>query len=651
MVMPHGWAGKTLRVDLTSGAVTAEPSERYYHDFLGGKGINAKVLWDEVLPETAALSPQNRIAFGTGALVGTLVPTACKCSITAKSPVTGRYGDTNIGGFWPAELKFAGYDHLIISGRSPQPVYLFINGENVEIRDAGHLWGKDTGETDSALKGSLRREMGRENVQVLCIGQAGENTLAAASIVDWPSGCGSRTGMGAVMGSKNLKAVAVSGIGDVSVARSKELIALCTSLSEGLKAFMEVVADPSEEMKKAMETLLYGIHDEHEPSGWPGRNEFLKAAMNFHRIYGAGMPASCLNCPTPCKSYFKIPAADGTSTHTVLHCDTWFIFSSRIKATTLDFLADSRAYMKCQRYGVDAFSVAADVAFLMELYEKGIITKKDTDGIPMTWGSREALGAMIDKIAKQEGCGTLFSDGIRKAAERIGKGAEECAYHTKGLELLNHSLYLIDAALAGAVSQRGDQVRAHSGTLMHFSTMPKEFRAMLTRYLPDDLAAIVLKEEFVGTYEGKAHLVEYFERNNSLADVLGVCRYWMIGVLLAGILSPSMRGELLACVTGEDFDENALRIFNERVESLIRAFNQREGLRKEEDSIPRFYFEETSSRYGYRLDRDRFDKVIEEYYALRGWDDQSGLQRAKRLSELKLDYVAKDLGKRGLLAQ
>jgi aldehyde:ferredoxin oxidoreductase len=642
--MPYGWVGKTLRVDLDKRETTIEPSEQFYRSFMGGKGINAKVLWDEVTPETEPFASDNRLIFGTGPLVGTLVPTGCKCSISSKSPLTGRYGDSNIGGYWPAELKYAGFDQIIVSGCADSPTYLFIEDGKVELRDAKNIWGKDTGETTRTIKDELKND-----AKVLCIGPAGESRVVCASVVSWPSGCASRTGMGAVMGSKNLKAIAVRGSGDILIGRPKELIELCAQLAEGMRRLTAVIEDPAGEIAKESQHMLFGTHHEEPPPGWPGNQELIDAVHRFFKNYGAGNPAPCLNCPMPCKPQFKVPDPDGTYEYTYLHCDTWLIFTTRTKSAKLDLATDSRLFMKCQKLGIDIFSAASDVSFLMELYEKGIITEKDTDGVPLQWGDKEALGLIIEKIARREGIGGLFSEGIIRAAEQIGRGAEEFAYHTKGVELVHYSLYMIDAALAAAISQRGDQVRAHGATLMSLSAnVPQEYLQLLTSSLPRHLAETVLREGYVERYEGKAGLVEHFERINSLSDILGVCRWWMTGAMLSNVLTPEAGAQLASYATGKDFDEQSMSYINERVESVIRAFNVREGLTRRDDAVPKFYFDKRSQRHGVKLDPEKFSKVLTDYYALRGWD-KHGIPRKDRLEALGLDYVAEDLAGRGLM--
>ena len=351
----------------------------------------------------------------------------------------------------------------------------------------------------------------------------------------------------------------------------------------------------------------------------------------------------------PCKPQFRVPDPDGTYEWTHLHCDTWLVFTTRTKSAKLDLATDSRLFMKCQKLGIDIFSAASDVAFLMELFEKGIITEKDTDGISLQWGDKEALGLIIEKIARKEGIGGLFAEGIMRAAEQIGRGAEEFAYHTKGVELVHYSLYLIDAALAAAISQRGDQVRAHGATLMSLSAhVPEEYLQLLTNSLPRHLAKTVLAEGYTERYEGKAGLVEHFERINSLSDILGVCRWWMTGAMLSNVLTPKALAQLVSYTTGKELDEQSLLHVNERVESTIRAFNVREGLTRADDAVPKFYFKERSRRHGVKLDPEKFDKVLSDYYALRGWDNH-GTPRKDRLEALGLDYVAADLAGRGLL--
>ncbi len=643
--MPHGWVGNLLRVDVTKQTVDVESSEPYTEAFLGGKGINAKVLWDEVSPAIKPFDPANRLIVGTGPLTGTLAPSACRCSITAKSPITGKYGDTNLGGFWPAALKFAGYDQVVISGCCSRPVYLFIHNGAAELRGAAHLWGKDTCETTAILQEELSQEAGCGDVPVLCIGPAGENKVASAALTVWPANSGSRTGMGAVMGAKNLKAIVVSGTRDISIARPQELMMLSERLVEGMKPLKDSISNPWERVHAVHDLTLYGTCEETPPKDAPSQETLVNTIREFCAAFSRKTPSFCLNCHTPCRSFFEFSE---TAEKTILHCDTWQIYSTRVKDTEIDFLTDSRLFMKCQKLGIDVFSVVADVAFLLDLYERGIVDQADLDGLPLKWGDKEILEHLIDKISKREGCGELFARGIAEAAKRIGRGAEEHAFHTKGLELINYSPYLIDVALGAAVSQRADQVRAHSGALLAFSSAPPPLLQMLTAQLPRDVAETVTEEGYVGRYEGKARLVEYFERSNSLADILGLCRWWAGVALLSGIMSPGILAQLVSQVTGKDLSDKALDRYNERVETLIRAFNVREGLTRNDDTIPSSYFTKVSSRYGYKLDRDRFDDLLTKYYTLRGWGED-GMPRKDRLSALGLDYVAEDLEKRGLI--
>jgi aldehyde:ferredoxin oxidoreductase len=454
--------------------------------------------------------------------------------------------------------------------------------------------------------------------------------------------------MGAVMGSKNLKAIAASGAQSVTVAEPQALFELCQGIAAGTKEFRKVVQDTAGEVTHHAEYLLYGIAESLPPDGWPGPEGLLGALRKFIDQYGAGVPTSCQNCPGPCKPAFKIPDPEGTYDYTVLHCDTWLMFTTRTKSIEFDFVKDSQIYMQCQKLGIDVFSATSDVAFLIELFEKGIITEKDTDGLVLRWNDRDILAPLIEKIARKEGIGALFQKGIRDAARQIGKGAEEYVYDTHGLELVHYPLYLIDAALGGAVSQRKDQVRAHSGTLLGFSAAPKEFLQMVTSQLPPDVAESVLKDGYITRYEGKAGLVEHFESINSVADLVGQCRWWMGGVMLVGILTPESRAQMLSLVTGREYTADDLALINERVETLIRAFNLREGLTKKDDTIPKFYFEQESPKYGFKLDEKQFEKILEEYYDLRGWD-KDGIPKKERLQALGLDYVEEDLKKRGIM--
>jgi len=643
--MTYGWAGTILKINLTDRKFEKEPTERYAREFLGGKGINAKLLWDEVGPEVKPLDPENRLIFGVGPLVGTLVPGSCRCSVTSKSPQTGIFGDSNLGGYWGPELKFAGYDHVVISGRSEEPVYLWINDENIEIRSARHLWGKDTIETQRLIKDELKDS----EVKVACIGIAGENKVCIASINHDLGNSASRVGMGAVMGSKNLKAIAVRGTKDVHIAQPNELAELCT----------DIITTPQPEMRMMYEQMqgkgvLPGIHTpgmlcygSHDLQPIPEFQENYDRLVTEYYTKHLARVEGCYNCPAPCKYLVTVPE---TGQKIVIKCENNEQIILRLKLCDYEFNVKSVA--QCYQYGLDLFSLAADVAFLMDLYEKGIITEKDTDGIPMRWKDGDAMLIMMEKIAKREGCGEIFAEGILKAAEKIGRGADKYVYHTKGLEWMSVSHYNIENALGCAVSETGCFLRACSGTLMALlrllrSVIPRNaLDAIIKMNFPPELWFKVLDEE---SYEGKADLMEYQERiTNHIPDLLGTCKF-LSGWLPFHFFHCDEMGKFIQLVTGEKIEGETLNRYSEKTANLARAYNVREGISRKDDTVSEILFREPSPLTGEPLDREKFDEQLDRYYQLHGWD-KKGIPSRKRLEELELTYVADELEKRKFIS-
>jgi len=627
--MTNGWAGKILRVNLTKGTIKKEPTEKYFPEFLGGKGINTKVLWDEVGPEVDPFSPENRLIFGTGPLTGTLAPASSRTNITTKSPQTGIFGDTNMGGHWGPELKFSGYDHIVIYGQSDRPVYLWINNETAELRDARHIWGKDTQEATKIIND----ELSDPKVQVALIGPAGENKVVAATINHRLGDNGGRTGTGAIMGSKNLKAIAVRGTGDVNIAKPTEFTELCYKLLSTPNPYIEIIRGIMEANDLLYKSggFAYGNID---PMPFPEmETDYIRLMEEFCRKYKM-KDTTCFNCPIACKALFTIPEIGDV----ILKCEDWMNFLVRCKK--IDFVYNAKANLLVQKYGLDLFSTSANIAFLMDLFEKGIITEEDTDGIRMEWGDVKAVYAMIEKIARREGCGEIFAGGITKAAQKIGRGAEKYAYHVKGLELPNYILNPPAWALGAAVTERGCLFRSFAASLAFMTTATYEkASAYAKQYTPDIIDTIGPK------YEGKARQVAFFERDVCLADSLGICR-WLSQWQLYGPIDQDAMAKLVSTATGKNIDKNMLSEYSDRIATTIRAFNVREGITRKGDTIPEKFFREPSFKNMYpKLDPKKFDGMLDDYYQLRGWD-QNGVPTRKRLEELGLKYIADDLEKR-----
>lgn len=433
----YGYMGKLLWVNLSTGEIKEEtPDENLYKDFIGGYGIGARLLYDHMKPKADPLGPDNILGLVTGPCTGTPIPSGARYCVVAKSPLTGGWGDANSGGFFGPYLKFSGYDAVFFSGISPKPVYLLIDEGKAELKDASHLWGKDAYETEEMLE----TEYGKQS-RVACIGPAGEKlSLISAIMTDHGSAAG-RSGLGAVMGSKKLKAVVARGTMPVPVA-DKEL-------AEKLrKEHVQSLDRPGPMSLKGNRTYgtseLTGMsaHSGDTPvRNWGGvgvKDVPHVEGLNKEVLLGlVSKHSGCWHCPIACKAYLK----EGTEYKYAAgsrrpEYETQGAFGVNCGNSNTESI--NMANDICNRYGLDTISAGTVIGFAIELYENGIITKKDTDGIELKWGNHKAMVAMTEKMAKREGIGDILADGVKKAAEKIGKGAEKFAVHCGGQELGMH---------------------------------------------------------------------------------------------------------------------------------------------------------------------------------------------------------------------
>jgi len=416
-------AGTILSVDLTSGKIDKESTSKYTRDYLGGGGIAAKLLWDRVPPETSGLDPANLLTFNTGPLTGTLMGT--RCEIVAKSPLmtNSPLVSAGLGGQFPAEMKFAGYDHIAVSGRADTPVYLFINNDHVEIRDASHLWGLDTQETQKRIKEELKDP----DVQIACIGPAGENLVVFSLILHDIQNAASQGGLGAVMGSKKLKAVAVRGTRGLKVVDREAFLALWSDIWEqytkGKPAWYV------SELNKVGLSWHYDLWEERNLLQWGygpeagmtypphsvERNAKEDTLIGFTRKHSVGS-IGCAFCPIQCQQNYDVPGIGSGGAA----CWTWINYRTHIKSFNVNLWW--KAVRKSNLYGLNTIEASNLIAWLMVLYEKGLITTEDTDGVAMEWGSEEAVLAFIDKVSTGDGFGKLLANGVVPAGESLGNG-------------------------------------------------------------------------------------------------------------------------------------------------------------------------------------------------------------------------------------
>ena len=649
--MAYGWMGTTLEIDLTSGMIERrETDPELSRTYLGGKGANARTMWDRVPPEVDPFSAENLLIISPGLLTGTIVPSANKGVITFKSPQTGLHYHSSLGGFWPAAIKHAGYDSIIIRGKSPTPVYLWINDDKVELRDATHLWGKGTYETRKAIA----EELDNSEVEVACIGPAGENKCYAASIETSIAASASRGGPGAIMGDKNLKAIAVYGTEDVAIARPLQLTELCEQIldragpykeSGDRNAFARGVAyvetrvgyfgnmnetyrdlSPDSQFRQEIDALREGITD------WTDR---------------ADTAASCYGCGIRCRLGFPLP--DGG--HYYLKCGSWCQFKTAFKIIDFDF--DMECGRLCQHYGFDIWSVTRSIAFAIDLYENGILTKQDTGGMHLEWGNKELVFSLMEKMSRREGIGDILANGVYEAARQIGRGAEDFAHHTKKMEYIGPTggMASPSAALREAVSDKIDATRLFSAAVSDRRSSSREQKQALMEspywIYPEEYKKYYLAEDSLdgADREPDCQFAAYDDETYTILDMTGICSFWSIFLPSASINSRALMADLVSSVTGMDTSEAELTVMAARTISLVRALNLRQGMRRKDDTVAKMFFQGTPASPERKLDPDVFNKWLDRFYELKGWDSQ-GIPTRETLQELGLDYVWQDLERR-----
>lgn len=646
--MLYGWTGATLEVDLSRGSIEKRQGDRaVYESYLGGKGTNAREFWDRVGPEVDPFSPENPLIIGAGVLTGTMVPAANRAALTFRSPQTKLHHYSSIGGFWPPELKHAGYDTLVISGRSSAPVYLWINDDQVEIRDASHLWGKGTHET----KRRIREELRSQHAQVICIGPAGENKVYGASVEDGTGSSASRSGPGALMGDKKLKAIAVRGTKDIYVAKPSRLAELSQFILDRTEALRKYIEDFSQDLNMyEMYIAYFGNLNQTVAEVHPDLQQAIATApqqcqdlIDARRV----REMSCYNCAVRCKAAFRRP--DGGVSF--CKCQSWWTFMFNCKLLDYDFALKS--YYLCEQYGLDSVSASRYVAFAIDLYEKDILTEKDTDGMHLEWANPEVAFSLIEKIARREGLGDVLADGVYEAARRIGNGAEEHAHLSKKMEqiIAAASFFVPYGALILGISDKGDATRnmGNFGGLYWPEGRQEEYANSEYCLYPKEYEKYLLTEfDYAGDRpEPSCQLAAYDEESFCITDLTGICNFWSAFFPNQPIHTRALKADLISSITGIDIDEDELTRIARRVINLVRACNIRLGLERKDDSIPKLFFERTPFPPLQKLDPDKFDRHIDRFYEIRGWT-REGIPTRKTLEELDLAYVSDGLERGGV---
>lgn len=611
------YTGRILRVDLTKKKISEiEPQEGFYRKFLGGSGVATKIIFDEVKSETDPLGPENRLVFTVGPYQGTMIPGSGRFEVAARSPLTGIWGEANGGGSFGPELRKTGYDTIIFQGRSEEPVYLWIHEGEVEFMDARYLTGLIVDDTDKAIK----EDLGEPKVSVACIGPAGEKQIRIACIIcDGGNGVAGRTGLGAVMGSKNLKAVAIRGERDVPCAKPDRLRELA-------KKFSRMVAKELEDLR------IHGQANDllncEKDGALPKKNWALGEWSEGAKKIGAptftetlnAKPIACTMCPVGCHRLIPTEILEKIGISPSGRFGPEYETLAMLGANCLvdDLPAICKANELCNAYGIDTVSAGGLLAFAMECYERGWITSEDTGGIDLRWGDPQGLIAMIKMIGEREGFGAILGEGIRYAAKKIGKGAENVVVHVKGLDIPAHDPRAhFSMALTYVTSTRGAcHVHGYSkaGEMQEPLLIPEVgINEGLNRF----------------TWKGKARIVvkyqDWFTVCNSLIQCIK---------MLFGDVALTDQAEMLSAITGWEITPIELITIGERVYNLQRAFNIELGISRKDDTLPRRMFEAVNTG-GAAGKIPPLEPMLNEYYALRGWDTD-GKPEAEKLQELNL---------------
>ena len=659
--MVNGWAGRTLQVDLAKGKVTTAPWKEAARLYLGARGGNAWLFFKHSKVNQDPFDPDAPLILGAGALAGTGLIGTSRMEATAVSPAkteTHSYGNVGMGGSWAPELKFAGYDNIVIKGRAEKPVYISIFNDDVEIRDAAGVWGRGTFETEALL----REELDDPDVQVTSIGPAGENLAVQATI---EQGYRSGTPLGAAMGAKRLKSVAVRGTRPVNVHDPEGILELNRQLVEIVKAAKKR-SGISISRNRGTDAYLQGflaadagVVGNYESHAWRERPEVKRAYEENYLDDYYVKDIGCFGCPFPCQPLYNVPEEGSCIWRCYPTYWPWKLWMTDLKSA---FIATRRM----TDLGMDSKEIATIVSWLMHLYNDGKISEEDLDGIPFDRGSPVPLFETMRKIAFREGFGEVLADGPVPLAKKLGKAAVDYLYHNQGLTMRTFEFRAEPGtALGEAISARGNSLRA---TTYHVVLWDNPAREGYTGLDPEESAeSYAWAKKMFGTenainataYEGKPKALIYEMNGAAIADSLGYCtsmiRPGRVGAPGSqwGDTSYEFAAERFNAATGLPMDEKGLFRIAERICNLERAIVVRDGRSRETDIIPDFFFEvgvPDGPQEGRKLDRKKFEKMKDEYYHLRGWDVKTGLPLKSTLEGLEMNEVADTLGKMKRLA-
>ncbi|TAK13495.1 MAG: aldehyde:ferredoxin oxidoreductase [Anaerolineae bacterium] len=641
--MPHGYTGNILHVDLTHQTTTVEtPDEAFYRKYMGGSALAMFYLLRDMPAGADPLGPDNVLVLALSVLTGAPLSGQSRMTAAAKSPLTGAIGDSQSGGFWPAELKFAGFDAIVVKGAAKEPVYLWVKDGAVEFRPAAHLWGRITGDAEDAIKA----ELGDDKIEVLQVGPAGENQVRFAAIMNMSNRANGRTGLGAVMGSKNLKAIAVRGTSKVEVADKQAVSDLARwgaqnlpqSNITGLSKYGTAETTGANQTIGSLPTYNYnsGVFAEWEAiDGTTMYDTILKGAEDGKQDR-LGRD-TCYACTVRCKRVveiqegpYKVDARYGGPEY-----ETTSTFGNY--AGINDLAAIAKANELCNQYGMDTISCGATISWAYEAYNAGKLSKGDT-GLDLTWGNAESMVKLTEMIAKREGFGDILAEGSARAAEELGRGLGDYLITVKGQELPAH---MPQVKKSLAVIYATNPFGADHQSSEHDPAVEADFETF-----KDRLAMIGVNKQLPkrSLDAEKIDFAVKTQRLYSALDSLNLCQFvfgpaWQL-------YGPDQTVETVRAITGWDVTIDEIQELGERRLNMLRAFNAREGLDRKEDKLPAKLFKKAlkgGASDGFKLDEDEFEAALDTYYEQSGWDVETGNPSRPTLERLGLGWVADQL--------
>ena len=625
-----GYAGQHLHVDMTKGTCKPVPIDKEFAlTYLGGQGFASRIMYDRVGPTTDPLGPDNILIWATGPFTGTLWPQAARYVVAAKSPLTGIFGEAHSAGHWGPELKFAGFDTIIVTGRSKKPKYLFIDNGTARLLDAQDLWGRNTTETEEMIK-EIHNDL---NLRVSCIGQAGENLVRFAAIINDYDRAAARSGIGAVAGSKQLKAVAVRGGQDIPIAKPDRYLEVIEKLHE------KMLASPFT-ASRAMYGTTNLVELMQEIGRLPSYNMRSGVFAEYQKISGEAIkqkylvkPRADFACLQRCGRYTRVKTGPYAYCGGSPEYETQSSMGSRCGNDNLESILYGHHISNL--YGLDTISTGATISWAMEAWDEGLITAEDTGGIDLSWGNHESIIKLIHMIAKREGFGDILAEGSYRAAQRIGKGTEKFVMHCKKQEIAGQEPRAQKSmGLATATAARGAD-HLYAFPVLDEVGFDDEIGIRYgTEYLPE------IGDRLDPKYKGI--MVKENEDFCAVVESLGVCKY---GTLIPPVLFYEDIVKAFDVTVGISISENQLRLIGERIVNVNRCFNVREGIRRKDDSLPNRLTQTPAPEGPSKGQVVELDQMLDEYYELRGWRVVDGLPTKRVLHQLGLDDLITDLSK------